>query len=331
VSELRAACYRRDDWPTVSVVVPIRDEADHLERAVASILEQEYPLPFDVCLAVAPSDDRTEAIAAAIAEREPRVSTVPNPAGITPAGLNAAIRATSGEVVVRVDGHAELSPGYIRTAVETLRRTGAVNVGGMQVPKPETPFEEAVAAATTSWLGTGGATYRVGGDAGPVDTVYLGVFDREAGDGVGWFDEALIRNQDYELNIRLRRAGGLVWFEPALAVSYRPRGTLSALRTQYYEYGSWKADVVRRHPDSLRLRQLVPPIAILFVVVGLVVGVRWRPARLAPVAYTSALLGASLKGRARTHHTAAALLAMHTSWSFGFVGQLLRPSRIEST
>jgi succinoglycan biosynthesis protein ExoA len=149
---------------------------------------------------------------------------VDNPSGVTPSALNAAIRAGSAPVVVRVDGHSELSEGYIRGRRDDAR-TGAVNVGGLQVPVATTPFEEAVAAATTSWLGTGGASYRVGGEEGPVDTVYLGVFDRAAIEAVGLFDERLIRNQDYELNIRLRKAGGTVWFDPELSVGYRPRGS----------------------------------------------------------------------------------------------------------
>ena len=214
----------RIGWPTVSVVVPVRNEGPYLERAVTSILAQAYPRRFDVCLAVGPSDDDTGAVAARLASSDDRVQVVANPAGITPAGLNAAIAATEGSIVVRVDGHAELSDGYIRQAVLTMCRTGAVNVGGRQVPRPGAPFEEAVAAATTSRLGTGGAAYRVGGTAGPVDTVYLGVFDRAAGDEVGWFDETLIRNQDYELNIRLRAAGGTIWFSTRISGSATARG-----------------------------------------------------------------------------------------------------------
>ena len=135
------------------------------------------------------------------------LTVVANPSGRTPSALNAAIRAGSAPVIVRVDGHSELSAGYIRRAVEILRDTGAANVGGIQRPEPTTSFEQAVADATTSLLGTGGASYRVGSTAGAVDTVYLGVFDRAAIEAVGLFDEQLIRNQDYELNIRLRDAG----------------------------------------------------------------------------------------------------------------------------
>lgn len=322
MSELRAACHgqvpERDGWPTVSVVVPVRNEATHLEHTVASILTQDYPSPFDVCLGVASSDDGTEHVAARLAEAHDRVSVVPNPAGTTPAGLNAAIGATDGSIVVRVDGHAELPPGYIQRAVATMCRTGAVNVGGMQVPKPETSFEEAVAAATTSWMGTGGASYRVGGREGPVDTVYLGVFDRAAGDAVGWFDESLIRNQDYELNIRLRKAGGTVWFDPELQVGYRPRGTWRALAQQYYEYGRWKAEVLRRHPDSVRVRQLVPPVAVGAAGVGALVGLRWRPALVLPLGYLGALSTVGIT-RQDGRRVPTVLLVMHTSWAAGFL------------
>jgi len=322
VSERVAACHgidlSQDGWPTVSVVVPVRNEGAHLERAVASILAQDYPQPFDVCLAVAPSDDDTVAVADRIAASDIRVRVVANPDGLTPAGLNAAIAATTGSIVVRVDGHAELSPGYIRTAVETMCETGAVNVGGRQVPRPRTPFEEAVAAATRSRLGTGGAAYRVGGAAGPVDTVYLGVFDRAAGDAVGWFDDTLVRNQDYELNIRLRKAGGVVWFDPDLGVSYRPRPDLAALATQYHEYGFWKAEVLRRNPRSLKLRQLIPPVVVSAALAGLLVAPRRRWAALLPAGYVAALAVASA-GHRRRGTMAIVLTTIHVSWSAGLM------------
>lgn len=328
MSELRSAGFGRDlersGWPTVSVVVPVRNEAEHLDRAVSSILAQEYPRPFDVCLAIAPSDDDTEAVAARLSADDGRVTVVANPAGVTPAALNAAIGATSGSIVVRVDGHAELSQGYIRRAVETMCRTGAVNVGGRQVPDPSTPFEAAVASATSSWLGTGGAAYRIGGAAGPVDTVYLGVFDRAAGDLVGWFDETLIRNQDYELNIRLRNAGGTVWFDPELSVSYRPRATLRALARQYYEYGYWKAEVLRRDPRSLKTRQVIPPIAVGAAVAGIAMMPFRRSAAVLPVGYALTLAAASVT-RPRGRHVALALATIHGSWSTGlFSGLLVR-------
>jgi succinoglycan biosynthesis protein ExoA len=301
--------------------MPVRNEADHLERSVSAILAQDYPIPFDICLAVAPSHDGTEGVAADIAAREPRVHIVANPRGATPVGLNLAISETRGDVVVRVDGHAELSTGYIRRAVETMRRTGAVNVGGVQAAAGERPFERAVAVAMTSRLGTGGARFHVGGSEGPVDTVYLGVFDRRAGDDAGWFDESLVRNQDYELNVRLRSAGGVVWFDPALQASYRPRSTLTGLAGQYYEYGLWKAEVVMRHPGSLRLRQFLPAAQLLVQVAALAAFRRVRLARAVPIAYLSIVALESVRlGRGRpwaAARIAAATVTMHQAWAVG--------------
>ena len=313
-------------WPSVSVVMPVRNESQHLRAAVAAVLDQDYSGDLDVWIAVGPSDDATESIAEELTA-DPRVHWVPNPAGITPAGLNAAIRASSGDVIVRVDGHVELSPGYITRAVETLRRTGAVNVGGRQVAVGTTPFESAVAAVMMSRVGSGGATYRMGGDEGPTDTVFLGVFDRAAGDAAGWFDESLIRNQDYEFNIRLREAGGTVWFDPALEVTYRPRGSLSAVARQYFDYGRFKAQVVRLHGGSLRLRQALPPVASVGLVLSLLLGVRWRWLLSAPVVYVG-VIAADVKGSLATRLRAMAIApTMHFSWSWGLLRGLLRSSK----
>jgi glycosyltransferase involved in cell wall biosynthesis len=303
--------------PDVDVVMPVRNEAEHLASAVAAVRSQDYPGRIRIFLGVGPSGDGTERIAAELAAASDDLVVVDNPSGRTPSALNVAIRAGSAPIVVRVDGHSELSDGYIRRAVATMQRTGAVNVGGLQVPVPTTPFEEAVAAATTSWLGTGGASYRVGGAEGPVDTVYLGVFDRGAIEAVGLFDEHLIRNQDYELNIRLRTAGGTVWFDPELAVGYRPRGSWRTLARQYYEYGYWKSVVIRKHPESARLRQVVPPVAVTAVISGAVLA-RWhRSFGLIPSAYVLATLATA----ARAARPLMAMIAplIHGAWSLGFV------------
>lgn len=315
-------------WPDVDVVMPIRDEAAHLDTAVASVRAQGYPGVLRIILGVGPSTDGTEALAARLAHESDDLAVADNPSGRTPSALNVAIRAGSAPVVVRVDGHSELSAGYIRHAVELLRDTGAVNVGGVQRPAPTTPIEQAVADATTSWLGTGGASYRVGADARATDTVYLGVFDRAAIEAVGLFDESLIRNQDYELNIRLRAAGGVVWFDPSLSVGYVPRGSWSRLARQYYEYGWWKSVVLRRHPDSLKLRQMIPPVGIAAVAIGAVVGCRWRPAWLVPAAYAASVAAAS-RSTERPLATASAISVIHGSWVGGMIRGFL--SRTGST
>jgi glycosyltransferase involved in cell wall biosynthesis len=302
--------------------MPVRNEAGDLRRAVAAVHAQEYPGAMEICLAVAPSTDDTGAVASALAGEHDDVCVVPNPAGTTPAGLNAAIRATTGEVVVRVDGHAELSPGYIRRAVETLRRTGAANVGGIQRAVGTTTFEQAVADAMSSPFGTGDAMFHYGGAEGPTDTVYLGVFDRAAIERVGLYDEGLERNQDYELNIRLRDDGGIVWFDPQLSVTYRPRGTLRALVRQYFDYGRWKRTVVRRHPRSLRWRQAVPPAVTAAVATGAVAGIVWRKALLLPAGYAGAVAIAAVvagKSRGRRARLLAIFPTMHLSWGAGFL------------
>jgi succinoglycan biosynthesis protein ExoA len=302
--------------------MPVRDEAEHLDVAVAAVLAQDYPGTVEVCLAVAPSQDGTERIARELAARHAGVGVVDNPPGTTPSGLNAAIAATTGAVLVRVDGHAELSPGYIRRAVETMRRTGAVNVGGIQRAEGVTEFERAVAAAMTSRFGTGDATFHYGGSEGPTDTVYLGVFDRAALEAAGGFDEALTRNQDYELNIRLRQAGGIVWFDPVLWARYRPRDSLRGLARQYFEYGRWKREVVRRHPTSVRWRQAAPPALVAALGGSVVLAVARRRALAVPAAYAAAVAGAAIL-TARSGRQAARLAlifpTMHLSWGAGFL------------
>ena len=303
--------------------MPIRNEAPHLATALASVRAQAYPGNMRIVLGVGPSTDGTEDLASRFAEASDDLIVVDNPTGKTPSALNVAIGAGAAPVIVRVDGHSELSAGYVRRAVEILRETGAVNVGGVQRPEPTTPFEQAVADATTSLLGTGGASYKVGTRAHATDTVYLGVFDRSAIEAVGLFDEDLIRNQDYELNIRLRQAGGTVWFDPTLSVGYTPRSTWSRLARQYFEYGWWKAAVLRKHPTSLKLRQVIPPIGIVGVLLGLVVGTRWRPALLVPAAYVAALTG-SVRLTSRPVQTAGVLVVTHTTWVSGMLAWLVR-------
>ena len=320
--------------PAVAVVVPARDAEATLADAVASALAQEVDGGLEVCIAVAPSLDRTLQLARGLAEGDPRVSVIDNPSGVAAAGLNAAIRATTGPVVVRLDAHAVLDGGYVAAGVAALERTGAVNVGGRQDPRGRSPFEEAAGAAMTSWFGAGDARFRTGGPAGPVDTVYLGVFRRDALETVGLFDEGLVRNQDAELNWRLREAGGVVFFDPDLAVGYRPRSTLAALAAQYFGYGRWRRVVVVRHPRSLRLRQVVPPVVLAGAAVGMAGGWLWAPLFLLPLTYATAVVVASVVvGRrlGRAVRLLGVFPVIHLGWAAGFlVGPSSRGQRDHS-
>jgi len=301
-----------DNLPTVSVVIPARDAAESLAVTLAAIARQTYANVVDVVVAAA--DEPTAATA-----RAGGATVVENPAGTTPAGLNLAIGASSGEIIVRCDAHAIFPPHYVEAAVTTLLAQRAVNVGGSQVPVGQTPWECAIAEAMMSRWGAGDAKHRVGGDAGPAETVYLGVFRRDAIAAVGGFDEGFERTQDYELNHRLIEAGGTVWFDPGLRVGYRPRGSLRALARQYYDYGRAKRQFNRKHPGSLLLRQVAPPILVVAITLALMASILWPAALLLPAVYVLSILAASLGRRAPLWRVASALVVMHVSWGFGFL------------
>ncbi|MFR9799043.1 glycosyltransferase family 2 protein [Streptomyces sp. MS06] len=311
--------------PAVSVIMPVLNEERHLRGAVQAILAQEYDGEMEVVIALGPSADRTDEIAAELVAEDPRVHTVPNPTGRTPAALNAAIKASRHPVVVRVDGHGMLSPNYIATAVRLLEETGAQNVGGIMHAEGENDWEHAVAAAMTSRIGVGNAAFHTGGRAGPAETVYLGVFRRAALERQGGYNEEFIRAQDWELNFRIREAGGLIWFSPELKVSYRPRPSVRALARQYKDYGRWRHVVARYHSGSINLRYLAPPTAVCAVAAGLVAGALLTPwgfllpgGYLAAIAAGSVPAGRGLPPKARLR-IPVALGAMHMSWGWGFL------------
>jgi glycosyltransferase involved in cell wall biosynthesis len=314
-----------ETWPAVAVVMVVRNEALHLREAVGAVLEQEYPGDVRVAVAVGPSKDGTEEVAADLAAEDPRITVVPNPSGRTPNGLNAAVAATDEPVVVRVDGHAVLPPGYIRRGVELLQATGAVNVGGVMGADGTTPFERTVAACMSSPFGVGGGRFHYGGQEGPADTVYLGIFRRSALEAAGGYDEHFTRAQDWELNHRLRARGGLVWFAPELRVTYRPRPSLGALAHQYRDYGRWRRVVMRRHRDSVRWHYLVPPVTVLGLVLGVALVLVGQPVGwLAPAAYVTAnLVATAVIGRRLSLGEAlrvpAVLATMHLCWGWGFL------------
>lgn len=311
--------------PSVSVIIPVRNSAETVARAVSSALEQEYAGALEVVIAEGRSTDESRAIVDAVAARDSRVRVVDNPSGGTPTGLNAALRVSHGDVIVRCDAHAELPAGYVAAAVRRLDETGAGAVGGIQDARGETAFERAVAYAMANPLGSGGAAYRRHGAAGFVDTVYLGVFRRSTLRAVGLYDASLARNQDYELNHRIATRGGGVYFAPELRVRYRPRGSLGALWRQYFQYGRWKRVVLRRWPGSLRARQLAAPLLVAGLVGSPALAVSpWAAAGLVlPVTYGAVLAMAALTEAVRRRDPAGLLVAptlatMHVAWGVGF-------------
>jgi len=310
---------------TVSVVIPARNDGRALRDAVESIQAQRDVEIAEIAIAVGPSSDNTLAEARRLAEANPAIIVVANPTGLTPAALNAAINATTGEVVVRVDARSQLPSDYIRNALETMNETGAGNVGAIQQPVGSTSTERGIAAAMCSRLGSGGAQYRHGQQRLEVETAYLGVFRRSALEEVGGFDENFIRNQDSELNIRLRKAGYQVWLDPRMRVAYRPRPSLRTLAKQYWEYGWWRAITVRRHPDSMKLRQAAVPLAVVSLAGSTILGLAVQPLFfVVPAVYVVSLVSAAvtheqdLTGREKAT-MAAALATMHITWGTGLI------------
>ncbi len=309
--------------PAISVILPVLNEEPHLAESVKAILAQDYTGMFEVILALGPSRDRTNKVAEELAARDSRVKLVANPSGKTAAGLNLAIAASMSPVIVRVDGHAKIPNNYLSLAIAILRESGAVNVGGVMAAEGVTKFEIAVSRAMRSALGVGASRFHTGGKAGEVDTVYLGAFWREAINAIGGFDERYTRAQDWELNHRLRKNGGRIYFDPRLQVTYRPRPNLRKLAQQYFQYGRWRRVVSRSHPGTVNLRYLAPPFALVGTIASLLLGLLIHPIFYLPAAVYSLFLFISAIFIAKTIREFILLLAiiptMHFAWGAGFV------------
>ncbi len=309
--------------PAVSVVLPVLNEELHLANAVQSILSQDYAGSLEIILALGPSKDKTNEIAERLALADKRILLVNNPSGRTAAGLNLALNKSNNPVIVRVDAHAEIQRNYISLAIEVMKSSGAVNVGGIMGAQGVSSFEKAVARAMRSPLGVGASRFHTGGDSGYVDTVYLGVFLRAAVIAVGGFDERFIRAQDWELNFRLRQAGGKIFFDPRLHVTYRPRSTVMALAKQYFEYGRWRRVVSRRHKGTINYRYLAPPFSLVAALASIILAVTLNNLFIIPAAiYGIFLILASLligKGIIERILLPIVLFTMQMSWGLGFL------------
>lgn len=308
----------------VSVIMPVLNEERHLADSVRMVLDQDWPGELELVLALGPSSDATDDVAAELAATDPRVRTVANPTGRTPDGLNAAIAASTGDVVARVDAHAEIPSDYVSAAVAVLEETGADNVGGIMDAVGVSDLERAIACAMKSPLGVGGARFHTGGGAGEADTVYLGVFRRSALERVGGYDPHFERAQDWEMNHRIRSTGGLVWFTPDLVVTYRPRSSVGRLADQYRNYGRWRRVVAREHPGTANARYLAPPAMVLGTLAATVLGTVWRPAWLVPAGYAAAVgVGGWLISKGEPTPVRArvplAVATMHWAWGIGFL------------
>ena len=331
--------------PGVSFVMPVLNERAYLEHAIQSVLAQELTVPAELVLALGPSTDGTTELAQRLAADDDRIRLVDNPAAHIPVGLNAAIRASRFATIVRVDAHSELSPGYAARALETLDRTGAANVGGVMRADGRTPFQKAVARLYNSPVGLGGGAYHGGTHEGEAESAYLGVMRREVLDEVGLFDETIRRGEDWELNLRIRQAGHLVWFDPSLSVTYWPRESWVRLARQFRATGAWRGELVRRFGRRNGIRFFAPPALVILVAVAIIVGVLQVTgilsglvsailsvaAYLPLLAYVLLVVAvACLPGGGGIRQrlwTLLVLPTMHLSWGVGFLGGVLRGAR----
>jgi succinoglycan biosynthesis protein ExoA len=267
---------------TISVVAPVRNEGDNVDHFVADLAAQDFQGELEVLVADGNSTDGSaERIQSAARSAGLNLRVLPNPAEWVSQGLNACIREARGDLIVRLDCHSRYPSDYLRRCADLSEQTGAWNVGGRLVPMGTTPTERAVACAMDSPFGGIGWTRGAGNGHGPVDTdtVTFGAFRPEAFARAGLFDETLIRNQDDEFNLRLRRAGGRIVLDPEIAVMYRPRGSIVRVWRQYYEYGLWKVPVMLKHRRVLTLRSMAPLAFVLGTVVLFAATIRVPAAR----------------------------------------------------
>jgi succinoglycan biosynthesis protein ExoA len=313
----------------VSIIAPCRNEADFIDDYVAAVLAQRRD-GFDLELLIADglSNDGTLQKLEAWAGREPRLKIITNPGQIVSTGLNLALRRAQGEFIVRMDIHTTYADDYVAECVKALRDTGATCVGGPWIAQGSGYLQRAIASAFQSRFGSGGAASRRHDYSGPVDTVYLGAWRRETLLALGGFDEALVRNQDDELNLRITRQGGKVWQSSSIRSRYTPRASLVALCRQFHQYGYWKIPVLQKHRLPAAVRH-VAPFCFLVLLVALAIAAPFSRASAAVLAvlvgvYGVAALvfawraGASKSTAVDVPAVAAALVCMHVGYASGF-------------
>ena len=264
--------------------MPCRNEEGYIEDCVRSVLAQDYPTDrLEILVADGMSTDATREILARYAASG-KLRVIDNPDHIQAAGLNAAIREARGDVIIRMDVHADYAPDFVRRCVEVLEETGADNVGGAARARAKTFFQRALCAALGSPLGVGGSKYRDPDAEGWVDTVFPGAFRRRVFETVGMFDPRAITNEDAEINQRIHDAGGRVWLSKKIHVWYFPRDSFRSLARQYFRYGKGRARTLHKHKKFLVLR---PAIPFLFVATGalLLATTPWQPLPLTALAF----------------------------------------------
>ncbi|MEZ5179029.1 MAG: glycosyltransferase family 2 protein [Acidimicrobiales bacterium] len=251
--------------PFVSVIIPMLNERHFIGPCVEGFLAQRYPADrIEILVIDGGSDDGSRDVVGELSAEHPNVRLVDNPRRVAAAAANVGIAEAAGDILCFLSAHGVPDPDYVPTSVRLLQETGAVGVGGRYLHVGTEPRSKAIGLAMASPFGMA-SPHRSSGERVEVDTISHPTFLRQALVDVGGYDETLLRNEDYELNYRLRAAGGRLVFCPEISSVYRPRGSLGTLRRQFFDYGRWKATVMRRHPTATRPRHLVPPLAVAAV------------------------------------------------------------------
>ncbi len=322
----------------VSVIVPCYNEENTIQLLLKSILEQDLPIAnIEVVIADAFSQDRTREKIQEFARSHPQltIKIVDNPQRTIPAAVNAAAEAAQGEYLVRLDAHSMPYANYISTCIEDLEEKKGENVGGVWEIKPgsDTGMAKAIAAAAAHPLGVGDARYRYSNQPGEVDTVPFGSFRRDLFFNVGKFDETLLTNEDYEFNVRIRKNGGKVWFDPSIRCVYFARKNLKELAKQYWRYGFWKLQMLKRYPKTIRWRQALPPVFVLMNILGILFSLFNRFIAYSYLGalgiYLLILFLAGIQSAVKKKEAAlvlglpAAIVTMHFSWGMGFLVSIM--------
>jgi succinoglycan biosynthesis protein ExoA len=315
------------EYPFVSVVVPVRNEAGFIAALVDAVMAQDYPADrFEVIVADGLSIDGTKEILDGLQARYPRLVVVENPGRIVPTGLNLAVARARGEVIVRIDGHAVIAPDFLRQNVALLaEHPEAWSVGGPIRHAARTTFGHAVAVAMSHPLGVGNALHRYPGYEGYTEGAQFPAIRRWVFDRIGAFDERLVRNQDDEFNYRIRSAGGKVYVSPRVRYSYFVRARVGQLLKQYFQYGFWRIPVIEKHGRPTTLRQMVPTLFYASCFGLALVGAWWRSPVVAvalPLTYLGALLVAAVANIPRSGVRVSACLplaiaTMHAGYGWG--------------
>ena len=327
--------------PKVSVIVPCYNEQSTIRSLLEALREQTFPRAgMEVIVADGMSTDGTRAAIVTFQKDFPdlEIRVVENANRSIPSGVNRAIEAARGEIILRLDGHSKPYPDYIANTIAAHEAGRGANIGGVWEIRPgaDTWTAKSIAVAAAHPLGVGDALYRHTNRAAEVDTVPFGSFRRALVEQVGFFNESLLTNEDYEFNARVRKSGGKIWLDPSIRSVYFARPTLLELIRQYWRYGYWKWRMLRRYPDTLRWRQALPPLFVLSLAVLAFLSIFFPFARLLMAGelliYFSIMILAGLHSAVQQRNPSLivglplAIAAMHLSWGSGFLWSSLSSS-----